>query len=159
MYESRESEAIGFLLRASRLSPTWCLPWLHLGTCYRRTNQTIQAEQANRNGLQAAEMEMAKNPRAGSVRSFLAYLCASLGERGRAESEIAQALQLLPDDANTQWMAVLTYETLNRREDTLATLANSSNEMLADLNRWPDMADLRKDSRFQELLTSHQIGR
>lgn len=159
MYESRERDAINFLSRASRLSPTWCLPWLHLGTCYRRTKQSLNAERANRRGLQAAEIEVTKNPRKGSVRSFLAYLCASLGERDRAVSEITQALQLSPNDASAQGMAVLTYETLSRREDTLAVLAASSNEMLADLNRWPDMADLRKDSRFQELLTSRGIER
>ena len=101
---------------------------------------------------------MAKNPRSGHVRAFLAYLCASLGERGRAESEVAQALDLSPNDADTQWMAVLTYETLQRRDDALAVLATSSSEMLADLNRWPDMADLRKDSRFQKLLALHGIG-
>jgi Flp pilus assembly protein TadD len=110
-------------------------------------------------GLQAAEIETAKNPRKGQVRSFLAYFCATLGERGRAGSEIAQALQLSPNSADTQWMAVLTYESLGRREDALAVLSTSSSEMLADMDRWPDLAYLRQDSRFKELLTSHGVGR
>jgi eukaryotic-like serine/threonine-protein kinase len=158
MYEGRERDAIGFFLRASRLRPGWYLPWLDLGICYRRTNQNGKARQANRRGLRAADKQMAKNPRNGHVRAFLAYLCASLGERGRAESEVEQALELSPKDADTRWMAVLTYEALRRREDALAVLAASSSEMLADLNRWPDVADLRKDSRFQKLLTLHGIG-
>jgi serine/threonine-protein kinase len=159
MYQRREREAIPILLRASRLSLTHYLPWLYLGTCYRRTNQSVKAQWAHRRGLQAAEMEMAKNPRKGQARSFLAYFCASLGERGRAGSEIAQALQLSPNSVDTQWMAVLTYESLGRREDALAVLSASSSEMLADMNRWPDLADLRRDSRFKELLTSHGVGR
>ena len=100
---------------------------------------------------------MAKTPRDGYVRSFLAYLCAQIGESDRAASEIGQALQLAPNDPNTQWMAVLTYEKLGRRENALAVLHASTTEMLADLNRWPDVADLRNDSRFQELLRLHGI--
>ena len=158
MYQGQEREAIRFLLRASQLRPNWYLPWLDLGICYRRTHQTVKAEQANRRGLQAAEIEMTKNPRDGYVRAFLAYLCAGIGERARAESETAQALQLSPNDASTQWMAVLTYEALGRRNDALAIVGASSGEMLADLNRWPDLADLQKDSRFKQLLTTHGIG-
>ncbi len=159
MYETREPEAIDFFLRATRLSSNWCLPWLHLGTCYRRTNQLEKAARANRRGLQLAESEMAKNPREGSARSFLAYLCASLAERDRAESEIAQALLLSPNDAATRGMAVLTYEMLGNRQESLAILDGSSTEIVADLNRWPDLADLHRDSRFQELLTSRGIRR
>jgi Flp pilus assembly protein TadD len=158
MYQRREPEAIPFLLRASRLRPTWYLPWLDLGICYRRTHQSLKAEQANRRGLQTAEIEMTKNPRDGYVRAFLAYLCAGIGERARAESETAQALQLSPNDAATQWMAVLTYEALGRRDDALKIVGASSGEILADLNRWPDLADLQKDSRFKQLLTLHGIG-
>ena len=102
-------------------------------------------------------MEMAKNPRDGYVRSFLAYLCARTGDRRRAESEIAQALQLSPNDADTRWMAALTYEALGRRDATLGVLAASPSELLADLSRWPDVADLHKDSRFLDLLVSHGV--
>ncbi len=157
MYERRETEAIPYLLRTCILLPDWCLPKMHLGICYRRTNQKSEAARVNRRGLSAAEMEVVNNPRRGKMRSFLAYLCASLGDRSRAESEVAQALQLSPDDADTRFMSALTYEVLGRRDDTLAVLGASSNEVIADLSRWPDVADLHRDSRFLELLTSHGI--
>jgi hypothetical protein len=51
-------------------------------------------------------------------------------------------------------MAARTYEALDRRNDTLAVLADSPAGMLADLSRWPEVVDLHRDPRFLELLTS-----
>ena len=98
-----------------------------------------------------AEEEIARLPRSGYARSFLAYLCAQIGERRRAEGEIKQALQLSPADVDVIWMAALTYETLGRRDAALGVLGGASHELLADLRRWPDMADLSNDSRFVQL--------
>lgn len=157
MYEGREREAAVYLQRALNLDPQQCLAWLYLATAYRRMNLPADEERANRRGLEVAEREMARNPRSGDMRSYLAYLCARLGNRGRAESEIVQALHESPADANTQWMAVMTYEALARRESTLAVLRSAPPELLADLNRWPDAANLRRDPRFLELLASNQV--
>jgi tetratricopeptide (TPR) repeat protein len=157
MYQGRDQDAIPYLLRALRVGPERYLWWMNLGIAYRRVNLTAESERANRSGLELAEAEMRKNPRRGYVRSFLAYLSARLGDRRRAESEVAQALQVSPNDADVRWMVVMTYEALGRREDTLAILSASPYEVLADLNRYPDLADLHKDSRFVQLLASHQV--
>ncbi len=157
MYQSRDQDAIPYFLRAIELSPDRYLSWMDLGICYRRTDRPAEAAKANQRGLELAEVEMAKNPRDGYVRSFLAYLCARTGDRRRAESEIAQALQLSPNDADTRWMAALTDEALGRRNETLGVLAASPSELLSDLSRWPDVADLHKDSRFLDLLVSHGV--
>jgi serine/threonine protein kinase/tetratricopeptide (TPR) repeat protein len=157
MYEREEKAAIPFLLRATTLGPDEYVNWLNLGTCYRRTRQPAKARWANLRGLRAAELNIAKNPRHARVRSALAYLCVSLGDRSRAASDIAQALALSPNDANVQFLAVSTYECLHRRDDALAVLADAAAGMLADVNRWPDLADLRKDSRFLNLLAVRGI--
>jgi eukaryotic-like serine/threonine-protein kinase len=154
MYERREREAIPFLSRACVLNPHRYVAWMHLGTCYRRTNHPTEAARAYQSGLEAAEREVVKNPRSGYARSFLSYLCANTGDRHGAESEVLQALQLSPDDAGTQFMAALTYEALGRRGEALGVLSTASNEVVADLSRWPDVADLHRDTRFIERLTS-----
>ena len=157
MYQGRDREAVPYFTRAVSLDPQRYLSWMDLGIAYRRLGLAADAELANRRGLERAELEMAKNPRNGYVRSILAFLCARLGDRPRAESEIAQALQLSPNLADTRWMAALTYETLGNREATLSVLSPSPAQLIEDLSRWPDVADLHKDSRFKQLLAIHQV--
>jgi hypothetical protein len=130
---------------------------MYLGICYHRMHRMTEAGQANRWGLQIVEAELANNPRNGNVRGFLAYFSASLGESHRAESEIAQAIQLSPNDINVRSIAVWTYEVLGRRNDALTILNASSAELLADISGWRDLADLHRDSRFTQLLASRPV--
>ena len=101
-------------------------------------------------------MLVAQNPRNGRDRSFLAYFCAQTGDRRRAESEIAQALQLSPQDADTRWTAALTYEALGERDSTLGLVTTFPAELLADLSRYPEVDNLRTDPRFMRLLLTQQ---
>jgi tetratricopeptide (TPR) repeat protein len=157
MYQGRDSEAVSYFTRALSRWPDMYILWMNLGMAYRRLDLTAKSEQANLRGLQLAEREVTSDPRNGTIRSHLAYLCARLGYRQRAEFEVVQALQFSPDDAHTRWMVAATYEVLDRRDDTIRVLAGSPAGVLADLSRWPDVADLHKDSRFRELLASRQI--
>jgi tetratricopeptide (TPR) repeat protein/TolB-like protein len=152
MYQARDNEAIAYFSRALRRNPESYLSWMYLGIAYRRTNRTAESGDANRRGLEVTEAELARNPRQAYVRSIRGYFGAALGDRVRAESETAQALSLAPDDAETRWVAILTYEALGRREASLAVLNRSSRQQLMDITRWPDLADLQHDSRFLELL-------
>jgi len=157
LYERKEQDAIPVLMRAAKLAPEHELPWRTLGICYRRTHRPGAAYRANRIGLQTAEAEVTKNPSDGWARSHLAYLCAYLGQPGRAKSEIDQALRSTPDNADTRFMAVLTYEAIHLRDRALAVLAESKKATVEDVGRWPDVADLQKDSRYMELRKVHGL--
>ena len=157
MYQDKDQHAVPFLQRALSLDPRRYVIWSHLGIACRRMKRPVEETRANRRGLELCEQEIVQNPRNVDARSHLAYLCVRLGDRVRGESEIAQALSQLPNDADTRWMAVMTYEALGRRESALAVLNSAPKEMLADLNRWPDASDLRRDRRFSDLLARHQI--
>jgi serine/threonine protein kinase len=154
MYQGKDQEAIPFLVRAVTQSPGESLWWMDLGIAYRRANQPRESERAFRGGLEQAENAMTRDPRDGVVRSRLAFLSARLGDRKRAELEIAQALQLSPESNVTRGAAVWTYEALGQRDDTLTILKTSSDDVLVDAARWPELADLHQDSRFQKLLAS-----
>jgi eukaryotic-like serine/threonine-protein kinase len=154
IYEEKHREAIANILRALYSGPQKYTRWMNLGTAYRLAGFKSKSQRAYRRGLDLAETEMANNPESGHVRADVAYLCAQLGDRRRARSEIAQALQQSPNDADTRWMAAVTYEALGRRDDTLSVLAKSPVGVIRDVSRWPDVADLRKDSRFLQLLAS-----
>ena len=156
MYQGRDREAIQYITRALSLGPERHLWWMNLGTAYRRMNLIADSERANRRGLELAEADLSKNPRSGYSRSHLAYLYARLGDKPRAVTEIVQALQLSPNDADVVFMTAATYEALDLRDDTLALLKDAPGAVIADVGRWPDMLDLRKDPRFLKLLASRQ---
>ncbi len=157
MYEGKDQEAIPYIARALSLDPAQYLWWMNLGIAYRRTNRQAESDRASRRALELAEKDLTQDPRNGVIRSYLAYLCARMGDPLRAASEIAQALQLSPNNADTRWAAAIAYEALGQRENTLAVLNASPEGVLADLSRWPDVADLHKDPRFLRLLASHQL--
>jgi tetratricopeptide (TPR) repeat protein/TolB-like protein len=157
MYEGHEKDAIPFYTRALQIDPKHYLAWTNLGICYRRLNSPLESEHANRAGLEAAEAATQQSPRRGYPRAFVAYLHARLGHRQLAESEIAQAMTFSADGSEVRWMAVCTYEALGEHEATLSVLSSASPELLADLNRWPDLAGLRSDARFIQLMSSKHV--
>lgn len=154
--QGREQEAILYYRRALEWWPERYLLWVNLGTSYRRLHLATDAERAYRRAVELAEKEMGKNPRSGFARAYLAYACAWLGDRRRAGSEIAQALQLAPNDADVRQIAVRTYEASGQREESLAVLAVSPVELRASLGRFPDLADLHRDPRFKKMLAEGQ---
>jgi eukaryotic-like serine/threonine-protein kinase len=155
LYQGRERDAIPFFRRALGLGTESYIWWTYLGIAYRRANLPAESERASRHGQKVAEEQVLLDPGASAAHYFLAYLCARLGEGSRAESEIKQALQLSPDDADARWMAALTYEALGLREKTIEVLQKAPHGVLADVSRWPDVADLAKNPRFLQLLGSH----
>jgi hypothetical protein len=99
-----------------------------------------------------AESQVAQNPREPFTRALLARVSALLGERGRAEFEIAQALSMNSGLTRVIRTAASTFEILGEREKTLQVLGNARWHLLDDLNRQPDMKDLQRDPQFQELI-------
>jgi serine/threonine protein kinase len=157
LLQGKDAEAIPYLKRALEIGDKDSVLYLNLGTALRRAGLTKESLEAYRAGFNAADARLAINPRDASERAYLAYLCARLGDRQRAESEMAQALQLSEGANNIRFMAAQTYEALGLREKTMAVIADAPLSLLQQLNRWPDLADLRSSSRFQQLLKEHQV--
>jgi Flp pilus assembly protein TadD len=164
MYDHREVEAVPEFERALAINPNDEFALMDLGICHRRLGRPQEAARVNRRGRQAAEAAKILNPRLGITRAYLAYFDSQLARQeadpakaAEAESEILQAVRFSPDGAEVRWMAVLTYEALGKRPDALAVLTSASPELLADLNRWPDLAPLQQDKNFTKLLISNQV--
>jgi len=157
MEEGRYPEAVDSISRAFQLAPERS-PWrMNLGTAYRLMGRGAESRKAYRRALELAGQELVRDPKdAAKTRSYQAFVCARLGDSARAESEIGQALALKPKDARVRFMAVATHEALGRRDDALELLRSFSDAELADVRRWPDLADLSHDSRFLQLLQSRQ---
>jgi tetratricopeptide (TPR) repeat protein len=156
-YEGRYRESISDFEQALKIGSATEQLYLNLGQTFRWAKLPQKAIEAYGKGLALAEIELAKNSRDGRVRSRLAYLCARLNQRNRAESEAALALQSSPGSTESVRWSVMTYEVLGERDRALALAGTASEETLRRLSRSPDMADFRQDPRFQQLTQSHHI--
>lgn len=160
MHEGKDEEAIKAYKKALELGPQTDLLWLNLGVSLSRAGRRSEAQQAFQTGRKLAEVELGKNASNGRVRSRLAYLYARLHDQ-HAQSEAQQAVQFWPHDQDTRWMAVAAYEVLERRDLTLALLDSSPPDMLpgllAELSRYPDLADLRKNPKFVQMMAYYHV--
>jgi tetratricopeptide (TPR) repeat protein len=151
-YKGRYMEAIEYYKKAIALAPQRYLAWVNIGDNYRRTNQRAQATDAYEQALRLARRDVLQNPQAASARAFTAYLLAQLGNSEQAEYEIGQSLGSPSKDAQLLRVAALTYEALGKRGKTISVLKDAPWSVLDDLSRQPDMAGLRGDPRFLEVL-------
>jgi len=156
-YMGRDAEAAQYYERAINKGASLNGLYMNLADSYRRLQRTAEAKAAYRKELETVENDLVDDPHNGYVRSILAYMCARLGDTKRAEMEIAQALKFFPDNAKVRRRAALTYEALNERDKTLEVLASATPDLLSELNRQPDLAALRLDPRFLELLRSKSV--
>jgi tetratricopeptide (TPR) repeat protein len=151
IYQGKDQEAIPYLTRALQHPPEKYVTWLILGVAYGELGLVGESKRSNQRGLTLAEEGLAINPRDNYARASAAYLCARLGDKRRANAEIAQVLRAAPSDLHTRWMVVFTLEALGRRDDTLALLKSSPKALLADIRRFPNLADLARDPRFVQI--------
>jgi serine/threonine protein kinase/Tfp pilus assembly protein PilF len=150
-YQKRDAEAADFYRRAIALNGRDFVYPLNLGDSCRRLGRAAEAVAAYRSGWKLALNDLKQNPSSGYSRAFVAYFAARLGDRARAEEEIGQALQLSPGDGKVIRRAVLTFQSLGLTGRALDALANATPELLRELGRHPDLAELQANPRFNQL--------
>jgi Flp pilus assembly protein TadD len=151
MYQRREPEALFYLKQATILSPGQSLLWMDLGIAYSRTGSTECAMKFWRVGQKKADQELMNDPVDAEASARLAYFWARLRQPDRAAAEIGRALQLAPDSNDVRETAILTWESLKRSDKSLEVLSNSDDQVFDFVERWPDLADLYNNPRFQDL--------
>ena len=157
-YQERDAEAVSFYTRAVKLDATEYIYWLNMGDSSRRLGRLKEAADAYRKGMGLAQAEVNQNPHDGYPRAFVGYFSARLGARKVAENEIIQAKQEAPDDTKVTRRAVLTYEALGQRDKTIEILKGAPPDLMRELDRHPDLAELRKDSRFIQIESATKLS-
>ncbi len=157
-YQKRDTEAVTYYQRAVVIDPSEYVYLQNLADSERRLGRVHDARAAYRKAMDIAMMALMRDPRKGYDRGFVAYISARLGDRRRAEDEIAQALQISKDESKVIRKAVLTYEALGERDRAIQVLKGAKPEMLHELDRQPDLADFRLDSRFRQLVAENSNG-
>jgi len=102
---------------------------------------------------QMAEEERKVNPHDPEVLSDLAEYYAMIRERTRALSHVQQALSLASDDIEVMASAGLVYELLGERDRALEWVGKALEHGYprAQIERLPELQQLRADPRFQRL--------
>jgi serine/threonine protein kinase/tetratricopeptide (TPR) repeat protein len=157
-YQKRDVEAIAYYKRAVALDPSSYISVENLADSNRRLGRVRDAKAAYRQAMDLALATLKENPRLGYPRGYVAYIAARLGDRKRAEDEIAQALQLSPGETKVIRSAVLTYEALGQRDRAIQVLDAATPDLLHELDRQPDLADFNQDSRFRQIVAKNQNG-
>ena len=130
--------------------------WLVQGDAELKHGHVPAAQAAFQKGRDLAMTELTTSPQSAYTHAFVAYFAARLGDRVRAEQETKQALELSSGDERIIRRAVFTYEVLGERDRSIEILSRATPQFLYELNRLPDLPDLRDDSRFQQLLSSNE---
>ncbi len=87
---------------------------INLADSQRRLGRAHDARTAYRKAIDIALLALEQDPRKGHYRAYVAYISARLGDRKRAENEIAQALQMSRGEIKVIRNAVLTYRDTRR---------------------------------------------
>lgn len=153
--QERYAEAAPYFEESVASGPPSAIRFRDLGDVYRHLGRNQEAKRAYQSARDAAQDELARNPRDADSRILLALVSAFLGDSRQAQAEASQALGMEPENAVVIREAAIMYEILHQREDTLRILQHASKRLLEELNRQPDVNELQKDPRFQELLQSH----
>ena len=152
MYQGKDQEAIPYLSRRSKPFTRAVVLDVPRNRLSAVLGRKAEADDADRHGLVVAEKGDGPRPsQREGARFNLAHRCAQLGDRSRAESEIAQALQLSSNDADTRWMAALTYEALwPARQHSGRLERRVPCGRTRRCQPLPDVADLRKMPVFNK---------
>ncbi len=160
-FQRRYAEAVPLMEKAVELSAGDFQLWGNLGETYRRVPElAAKAPEAYRQAVRLAEQRLSINPKDAETRAWLAVYQIKLGNKEAALSEIEHARRLTPQNVNVLFRAAQVYELAGERGRALRALkaAIESGYSIAEVRTAADLADLRKDPRYQRLiaeLTAH----
>lgn len=156
-FQGRYQEAARAFEKALELGTANRAIWGNLAEAYLRVpGQAEKAPEAYRRAIQLTERDLAVNPKDAEVRAHLAVYCARLNQRQRALVEAAKARGLAAGNKTVLFRCALAYELAGRRSLALETLKGAlrGGYSRAEVERHPDLADLRQDPRYTALMRS-----
>ena len=155
--EERFAEAARYFEESLASGASSAVYYRNLGDAQRHLGRTREAKASYRRGRELAQAEITRNPRRAPSHALLGFLNAFLGDRSTAKFELAQALAMEPDNRSVIRDAAFSYECMGLRDEALAALRQAPRYLLEELTRQPDVKDLRKDPRFQALMSNTHV--
>ena len=146
IYQLRDQEAAELFEKAVHLSPENALARINLADTQRRLGRAAEAK--SNYGRAAAMLDASHE---AFDRALLAHVRARLGDAKGARREAGQAVQLAPFDWQVIRWAILCYETLGDRQQSLKLVESAPAEVLEDLKRQPDLKRFSENPRFIQI--------
>ena len=155
-FQGRCADAVPMMQRASELSAASEIVWGNLGDAYACTGANDAARQAYRRALDLGRSRLAVNPSDADTWSLVGLYQAKLGDAASALASIKKAESLTHHSLKVDWAAALVYEISGQRNRALSSLkvAIDEGEPPNEIRGEPALANLRKDPRFEALLTT-----
>jgi tetratricopeptide (TPR) repeat protein len=157
VYRHRYTEAIPKFTEAATIGPETEILYLNLGTAFRLAGLPQNAREAYTKSRRLAEAELSRNLRDRMLHSHLAYVCARLNDHDCAQFEAAAALGISNGSVEVTRVIVQTYGAMGEVGRAVKLAATLPDDSLKRLNRSPDVADISRDPRFQDLMQSRHI--
>ena len=156
IYQKRYADAVSMFQKAAEMRPGDDRMWRNLGDAYMLEGNHTQAAAAFQKSLQIAERGAAAKPEDAQIHVSLALYSAKLGEKSRAERELALAQRKPSTDGDFLFTEALVYELTGQRDRALDSLhaTMSAGYPLIEIQSTPDLARMRTDKRYLNLLQS-----
>jgi len=150
--QERYPEALHFFQESAKQGAPSAVIYRNLGDAYRHLSRPRDASDAYRAAQVKSEEEITTNPRSAPAQARLALLSALLGDARRAEFELSRVLSAESGNTAVIRDAVKTFEVLKLRDKSIDLLRPAPRYLLEELSRQPDLRELQRDRRFQQLM-------
>lgn len=162
--QKRYAEAAALNERAAAMAPNSYTVWGNLADSYRWTAALkSQAPEAYRRALENVDRVLNGNPKDGFALSSRAIFRAKLGDAAQALRDMEAARALAPGDARVTFQEVVVEELAGDRARALESALRALNAGYSPANfeADPELAEMARDKRFQELKQNYwrQHGR
>ncbi len=150
--QERYAEAVPNAEKAVEMGPVNLGMLSNLARAYWHVPQlAYKAAPVVKRALALANSMLGVNPRDAATRAELALLLAEAGDHAGAVKEIDDALAFAPNDAAVLFRAVMTYESLGRRDDALRAWHElaTTGTLTKEIEQRPELKSLRADPRFK----------
>lgn len=146
-------EAAKWFQRATEDRPGEHTGWGHLGAAFHWSGEAEKSKEAYRRAIALAEAARRANPRDPVLLGWLGGYYASVGNGGAGVGLLRQAVEIDPENAATTYKLGVVNELAGRREEALRWIGAAIRLgcSVEKIRRNPDLAALRKDSRFSGL--------
>ncbi len=160
-FQSRYTDAMNMYQKAIDLGKEDYTIWGNLADAYRNIPEySEKAREAYQNAIKLAEEHLAINPRDGELHGKLARYYAILEDHEKALAAISKARELTPGNVRIIFNSILVYEFANQRDLAIQILQEyiERGGSMEKVRGEPDLSELRKDPRYQQLIKKEGSG-